>query len=69
MLDNLHIDEPTKARVTITRIRKIQIAAMETAKIRGLNLVMICPFCEARQTALVIRRAYQNHGAPTSNEF
>ena len=48
LLDNLRIDGSTKARITITRIRKIQIAAMETAKIGELNLVMICPFCEAR---------------------
>ena len=35
LLDNLHIYGPTKARIRITRIRKIQIAAMETAKIKG----------------------------------
>ena len=37
LLDNLRIDGSTKARITITRIRKIQIAAMETAKIRGIK--------------------------------
>jgi len=37
LLDNLHIDGPSKARITITRIRKIQIAAMETAKIEGIK--------------------------------
>ena len=37
LLDNLRIDGPTKARITITRIRKVQIGSDGDSQDKGIK--------------------------------